>query len=235
MKMWRPIKLTFDILPTGNIGTLISSSENGKLMVFPQCDFNPEIGKPYMCYLRMTMFGKWIDGINNKEYRTAHARPSEEQEASIGDVWKFEDDQKVAVELAKISGSPFAALADIKSKLPEKYDLVDLVVDVDRNDRLKNGGYMFRPQYLNNDSEAGGNDSMRFFHATNANEMEWALGKCYTGRIEKIIATGKNNARGAFILNVYVKVAEEKRSISEATKRKDVALLKSREQSWFHM
>jgi hypothetical protein len=219
------VKLVFDLLPTGNLGSFVSLKGEGKIMVFPADGFTPKVGESYDCYLRLTHFGRWEDSVHNVEYRTAHARPTDASnpEADPWEVYRFREKQQETNQ----GTNPFAALAGMKDELPEKYDVVDLVVDVDR----KNGGFMFKVQYVAKDMEAGGMDSMRFFHPTN--KVEMAFGKCFEGRIEKIVPTGKTNSKGAAILRVHVKVLEEKKTTIITSEKRKTTLGELRErQPW---
>ncbi len=162
-------------------------------IIFP-VDFQPQLGKKYECVVTKTSFGTFV--YNDTEFDLCHARLSSSEAAGIIEVIDYLFKPKESLgSLGTMMENP-----DIRENLPEKREIVTLGVQAD----LRNGGYMFKPEYRDSDSEADGKLSMRFFHLTNGNKMDYRIGERVPVRVTKVSRTSKINSRGAVILNVYV-------------------------------
>jgi hypothetical protein len=114
---------------------------------------------------------------------------------SINDVIDHELAQK------PVSASPFAWLASIKEGLPEKHDLVTVIV---QEDKKFPGKLILRPDYLEADPLADNSPSMRFYHL--CRKMELIKGQKFRAKICEVFRTGRKNAKGSDILHLNVEV-----------------------------
>ncbi|MBD3360162.1 MAG: hypothetical protein GF365_05680 [Candidatus Buchananbacteria bacterium] len=159
-------------------------------IIMPQ-NFKPEIGKQYECRIQHTRNGTYV--WNNQTYDLCFAELTDA--ANVIDVIKHQLRQNTPLNTLaeKLKGLDL-------SELPEKHEIVTLEVQEDQ----KNGGLMFKPQYEDQDPYAGGQTSMRFFHAINNGHLDPK--KTYHGKIKQAMLTPRETIRGAKIVQVRVEL-----------------------------
>jgi hypothetical protein len=159
-------------------------------IIMPQ-NFKPETGQKYECRIHQTMYGTYV--WNDQTYDLCFAELTDA--ADVMEIIEYQLGQK----------APLNKLADqLKgldlSSLPEKHEIVTLEVQEDQ----KNGRLMFKPQYEDQDPYAGGQHSMRFFHAINNGHLK--PNKTYRGKIKQALLTSKTTSRGAKIVQIWVEL-----------------------------
>ena len=167
-----------------------------KKIVFPE-GFQPETGNKYTCSISETATGIFV--YNDEQYRVCRATLVEA--GDIIDVIDYKYDKPDRNPL-KNSLADKPKLINRES-LPESCEIVILKVVPDR----KKGGFMFDPQYRDNDPLAGGKPSMRFYESTK--KVAVRPGELFKVRVKNFQRTPLVNKKGAAIVKVQIDILEK--------------------------